>query len=126
MTESEDMELNDGYFVNNYYQGEKLFIKSLYFNNKLVAFIYHKENENDLHVELFELSYKNSKYNISYKCYESKWVNNANSFNFEQSLSDFVKINNNRLAFIYTYSNNIGILIINLSKNLNDMCMVYI
>ena len=39
-----------------------------------------------------------------------------NNFNIDKSLNDFVKINNNRLAFIYTSSIEICILIINIDE----------
>ena len=49
--------LNGGYFA-TYYFGEELFIKSLYLNNRLVAFIYYKYDYDLIFIELLELNYK--------------------------------------------------------------------
>ena len=47
--------------LNDWQPEEKLFIKSLYINNGLVAFIYYKEyNEYFFYVQLFEISYTDS------------------------------------------------------------------
>ena len=94
---------------------EKLFIKSLYINNGLVAFIHYKEyNEYFFYVQLFEISYTDSgDYSVN-NFYMPFEINN--NFDIDKSLNDFVKINNNRLAFIYTSSIEICILIINIDE----------
>ena len=50
-----DIELTDGYLA-TYYKGEELFIKSLYIDNQVVAFIYYKEGGDSFYVELLELT----------------------------------------------------------------------
>ena len=114
--ELKDIKIEESSFIN--YQGEELFIKSLYLDNRLVSFIYHMENEDMFYVELFELNYKGSTNYISSKILEK--IKITNQFDINQSLNEFVKINNRKLAFIYTSSSYICILIINI--NINEFC----
>ena len=119
ITEAKDMEINDGFFATHYH-GEKLFIKSFYLNDGHVAFIYYKEDVSDFYVELFKLNYKESTNYISSKTLEKSQIISDKPFSFE-SLNDFVKINNKKLAFIYTSSSYTCILIININENRNLM-----
>ena len=108
--------------LNNWQPEEKLFIKSLYINNGLVAFIHYKEyNEYFFYVQLFEISYTGSG-GISGYIYDLFEINN--NFDIDKSLNDFVKINNKRLAFIYTSSIEICILIINIGESSNDISSI--
>ena len=109
--------------LNDWQPEEKLFIKSLYINNGLVAFIYYKEyNEYFFYVQLFEISYTDSgDYSVN-NFYMPFEINN--NFDIDKSLNDFVKINNKRLAFIYTSSIEICILIINIDESSNDISSI--
>jgi len=100
--------------LNDWQPEEKLFIKSLYINNGLVAFIHYIENDGFFVVQLFEISYTDSgDYSVN-NFYMPFEINN--NFDIDKSLNDFVKINNNRMAFIYTSSIEICILIINIDE----------
>ena len=111
-----DIYLNDGYFA-TYYNWEELFIKSLYLDNRIVSFIYFKEGDDSFYFELFELNYKGEERYIDSKNVESIRISIYQPFSIGESLNDFVKIKNNRLAFIYTSSSYTCILIININKN---------
>ena len=81
---------------------DDLFIKSLYLNNKIVAFLYHKLDNEAFYIELFYLGKQMGASDISpFKSGEFGIVNNK-YFDIYNSLNDFVKLDNNRLAFIYT------------------------
>ena len=99
---------------------EKLFIKSLYLNGN-VAFIYYKEGDKNFYVELYYID------SMSTGAFFSRMSNNKQatySFDIDTSLNDFVKINDKRLAFIYTSSSYIGILIIDINENNNIICII--
>ena len=132
-----DIEIN---FNNFYlmYNGEGLFIKSLYLNNLFVVFLYYNENHDFFNLELFELKDLNLLSSISSKMAKTFQLNNNKYFDVEKSLNDFVKINYNKLAFIFiSYSYNydasgnkikqiseskeICILIININKDNNNI-----
>ena len=102
-----------------YYKGEELFIKSLYINRRVVAFIYYRAGYDLFYIDLFELNYRLLARYIVYKSNRSIKMPNAQRFNFDESLNDFVKVNNKRLAFIYTSSAYTCILIININDNNN-------
>ena len=42
--------------LSNYCNGKDTFIKSLYLNNYVVAFIYYREDNEVFHIELFKLN----------------------------------------------------------------------
>ena len=124
------------------YDGEGLFIKSLYLNNLFVVFLYYNENHDFFNLELFELKDLNLLSSISCKMAKTFQMNNNKYFDVEKSLNDFVKINNNKLAFIFiSYSYNydasgnkikqiseskeICILIININKDNNNIKEFY-
>ena len=113
-----DIELRVGYLA-TYYKGEELFIKSLYINRRVVAFIYYRAGYDLLYIDLYELNYRLLSRYIVYKSNRSIKTPNAQRFNFDESLNDFVKVNNKRLAFIYTSSAYTCILIININDNNN-------
>ena len=112
-----EIELNAGYLA-PHYKGEKLFIKSLYIDKRIVAFIYYKEGDYSFYIELFELNYiGETSNNIDSKITENIEMPYYQRFNIGVSLNDFVKINNNRLAFIYTSNSYTCILIIYIDEN---------
>jgi len=112
-----EIELNAGYLA-PHYKGEKLFIKSLYIDKLIVAFIYYKEGDYSFYIELFELNYiGETSNNIDSKITENIEMPYYQRFNIGVSLNDFVKINNNRLAFIYTSNSYTCILIIYIDEN---------
>ena len=113
-----DIELRAGYLA-TYYKGEELFIKSLYINRRVVAFIYYRAGYDLFYIDLFELNYRLLSRYIVYKSNRSIKMSNTQRFNLDESLNDFVKVNNKRLAFIYTSSAYTCILIININDNNN-------
>ena len=75
--------------LNAWQPEEKLFIKSLYINNGLVAFIRCVENDEFFVVQLFEISYTDSgDYSVN-NFYMPFEINN--NFDIDKSLNDFVK-----------------------------------
>ena len=119
-----DIELTDGYLA-TYYKGEELFIKSLYIDNQVVAFIYYKEGGDSFYVELLGLNYKGTAKKIESKISESSRIPSTQPFKIDDSLNDFVKVNNKRLAFIYTSSSDICILLIIINNNKNIIFFDY-
>ena len=114
---------DNGIYFNNLWSWndkEKLFIKSLYLYSRYVAFIYCKEREKYFYVALYYLNPKSEYTNL--RMFAEKQV--TNSFDIDTSLNDFVKINDKRLAFIYTSSFYIGILIIDINENNNIICII--
>ena len=97
-----EMILNNNYLT-YWYQGEKFFIKSLYLNSKIVAFLYFMSGNDYFKFELFELKSQLESNEVSPLNRGEYLMNRNNYFDMDKSLNDFVKINNNRLAFIYTY-----------------------
>ena len=71
--ESKNIVITDGY-LRTYYRGEELFIKSLYLNNQLVAFIYNRNGYNTFYVELFQLKYNEPTDYISSLKYEDRMI----------------------------------------------------
>ena len=97
-----DIEI-DYEYLSYYYNGEDLFIKSLYISNYLTAFVYYKKGTDIIYVELFELNYAENANPFSPKSIKDfSLINNNRYFDTEKSLNDFIKINYTKLAFIYT------------------------
>ena len=130
-----DIEI-DYEYLSYYYNGEDLFIKSLYISNYLTAFVYYKKGTDIIYVELFELNYAENANLFSPKSIKDfSLINNNRYFDTEKSLNDFIKINYTKLAFICagctytsieespykieqtTESKEVCILIINLKEN---------
>ena len=92
-------EIYNNYLSNWFRSEDDLFIKSLYLNNKIVAFLYHKLDNEAFYIELFYLGEQMGASDISpFKSGEFGIVNNK-YFDIYNSLNDFVKLDNNRLAF---------------------------
>ena len=99
---AKEMEIKSPYLHNC--NLDEVFIKSLYLNKKNVLFIYN--NWEKFTFELFELDYQR-KNNILLS--GGKYTSNTLDFDIYESKSDFVKINNNKAAFIYTGFTKVGI-----------------
>ena len=113
-----DMEINDE-DLSEWYYGEGLFIKSLYLNNKFAVFIYFKESRDFFYIKLFELNYNDlTNSNLIVK---DLTIDIYYNFDMDESLNDFIKINNNRLAFIYSNSSHGCIIIININEITKDI-----
>ena len=97
-----DMVMYDN-FLSSYYNHENLFIKSIYLSNKFVVFLYYRENIDTFKFDLFELNYLKETDEAHILRETSYDTNRNNPFDIYKSLNDFIKINNNRLAFIYTF-----------------------
>ena len=84
----------------------KLFIKSLYLDDNLVIFIFYYSNSDDDEAfvfEMFRLNYQDQRIEYFPQTTEDYYYNNFKvRYDFYESKSDFVKINNNRVVFIYT------------------------
>ena len=90
-----DIELN---YIN--YQGEELFFKSIYLGNQYVIFAYIIYYYDSFIVlfEFLQINYFSETKRISTIEWGESLLYN---FVFDESLSDFIKIDNRRLAFIY-------------------------
>ena len=101
----------------------ELFIKSLYLNDKSVIFIFFDTDYRVFVIELFNLNYNgNQGENNIFVPYIGKFLYEDTlmiSFDFYESESDFVKINNYMVAFIYTgfiYERMVGLRALGKSK----------
>jgi len=118
--------------MHKYYQDGSFFIKSLNLNvldKQFVIFLYFIIDDNSYFVfDLFEinfLDYKNKKNIISPEISGNLKRNNID-FDIEESLNDFIKINDNKVVFLYISKSTINELIIlliyinQLSKEINS------
>ena len=122
------------------YFGEYLFIKLLYSHNYLTYFIFY-DGFYGIYIFLFELNYKDSTSQISPKI-SKNYYHNEKYFYLDESLNDFVKLDDNRLVYIfigyvYKYYNpgclkrileplvgkgkELGILLINIDENTRNI-----
>ena len=115
--------INDIFY---YHLGEDLFIKSLYLNDlneQFVIFLYYIDEYSYLAFDLFEiniLDYTSKKNIINPK--KSGALKHSINFDIRKSTNDFIKINSEKVAFMYMTQikdNQLVILIINVNQ-LND------
>ena len=93
-----NMELRGNYLYNKPFQGEELFFKSIYLKNQYVIFVYHFNNY--IRFELYKINYQIETKIISPIDVTIRYVDNY--FDIYTSLNDLVKIDEKRIAFIYT------------------------
>ena len=98
-----DMELyND---LSRNFQGEELFFKSINIKNQYVIYVY-LIYDNWLLFDLIELNYLNYANGRNTISPLFTWVYDTSNYYFDvyESLNDFIKLDENRLVFIYTTS----------------------
>ena len=97
---------------NHNYAEEKLFVKSLCLMDEYVIFIHYPYIKYDKYEMLFEVcDFNLSKIEKNYQIipketYNDNIVREINDFDIDKSINDIIKINNNKIAFIYTSSTN--------------------
>ena len=98
-----DIQLNN--FLSENYNGETLFFKSLYLKDNYILFVYLIDYYFIFNLFKFDLSnFKKRESLINPLNYIEKKMDYSitDYIGFDELLSDIIKINNNRIAFIYT------------------------
>ena len=107
--------------ISNPYTGNGNFFKSLYLDNYFAAIIFFKDgnDDNSLNIEILTIIKGETHYS-----HERIFITNINKFTLKSliTLNDFVKINNERLAFVSTSEfTKLYILIFDLYNNYTNM-----